>query len=107
MSAFKRPESSVYYVDVRWRGYTRIRVSTDTTNKHRANDMERTLRSLRHSGRRDVLELIASGRLRLVDVHDSSARPPDALEPLRARAASPPLGDLVKRWLAWLRSPAG
>jgi integrase len=107
VGAFKRPESSVYYLDVRWRGYPRIRVSTDTTNKHRANEMERTLRSLRHSGRRDILQLIADGKLRLVDVHDTYTRAPGSLEQLRARAASPRLGELVDRWLNWLRSPAG
>jgi integrase len=32
---------------------------------------------------------------------------PAALEQLRAKAESPQVGELVDRWLAWLRSPAG
>lgn len=110
MSPFRRPESPCFYLDVRWRGYPRIRVSTDTTNRQRAEDMERTLRQLRRHGRRDILELIASGRLRLADVHDTYTKSPTGaadLEHLRARAESPELGELVNRWLAWLRSPAG
>jgi integrase len=107
MSPFRRPESASYYLDVRWRGYPRIRISTDTSSKRRAADMERTLRNLRGAGRRDILELIADGRLRLPDVHDAYTRDPAELEHLRARAASPRLGNLVERWLAWLRSPAG
>jgi hypothetical protein len=69
--------------------------------------MERTLRNLRRAGRRDIIELIADGRLRLPAVHDAYTRSPDELEQLRARAASPRLGILVDRWLDWLRSPAG
>ncbi len=107
MSPFKRPESAVYYLDIRWRGYPRLRLSTDTTNKRRAEDMERTLYALRRAGRRDILELLAQHRLRLADVHDTYTTGPAELEQLRARAQAPRLADLVLRWLAHLRSPAG
>ncbi len=107
MSPFKRPDSAVFYIDVRWRGYPRLKLSTDTTNKRRAEDMERTLYALRRAGRRDILALLAARRLHLPDVHDAYTKAPDQLEQLRARAESPPLGDLVDRWLAHLRSPRG
>jgi integrase len=107
VSPYKRDESPVYYLDVRWRGYPRLKLSTDTTNKRRAEDMERTVLALRRAGRRDILDLLATRRLRLADVHHSFTRNPAELEQLRARAESPRLGDLVDRWLAHLRSPAG
>jgi integrase len=107
VSPYKRDESPVYYLDVRWRGYPRLKLSTDTTNKRRAEDMERTVFALRRAGRRDILDLLATRRLRLADVHDSFTRSPAELEQLRARAESPRLGELVDRWLAHLRSPAG
>jgi integrase len=107
MSPFKRPDSAVFYLDVRWRGYPRLKLSTDTTNKRRAEDMERTLYALRRAGRRDILALLAARRLHLPDVHDAYTKAPELLEQLRAQAQSPPLGDMVDRWLAHLRSPAG
>ena len=58
MSPFRRDSSPVFYVDVRWRGFPRLKLSTDTTNKRRAEDMERTLYALRRAGRRDLLELL-------------------------------------------------
>jgi integrase len=69
--------------------------------------MERTLYALRRAGRRDLLELLAIRRLRLPELHDAHQRNPDALEQLKAKAQSPQLGELVDRWLAYLRSPAG
>jgi integrase len=107
MSPYKREDGAIYYLDVRWRGYPRLKLSTDTTNKRRADDMERTLFALRRAGRRDILELLAARRLRLPDVHDAYTLDPASLEQLKARAQSPPLGELVDRWLAHLRSPAG
>ena len=107
MSPFRREGHSVYYLDLRWRGYPRLKLSTDTTNKRRAEDMERTLYALRRVGRRDLLELLAQRRLRLPELHDIYTRDPAALEQLKARAASPGLGELVDRWLTYLRSPAG
>ena len=105
MSPYKR--EAVYYLDVRWRGYPRLKLSTDTTNKRRAEDMERTVFALRRAGRRDILALLASRRLRLPDVHDAYTLDPGSLEQLKARAQSPQLGELVDRWLAHLRSTAG
>lgn len=107
MSPFQRDGSAVYYLDLRWRGYPRLKLSTDTTIKRRAQDMEHTLYALRRAGRRDLLELLARRRLRLPELHDAYTRDPAALEQLKARAESPGLGELVDRWLAYLRSPAG
>ena len=107
MSPFHRDGSAVYYLDLRWRGYPRLKLSTDTTNKRRADDMERTLYALRRAGRRDLLELLATRRLRLPELHDAHQRDPAALEQLKAKAQSPQLGEMVDQWLAYLRSPAG
>ncbi len=107
MSPFRRNDGATYYLHLRWKGWPEIRLSTGTTHKARAIAMERTLYALRSAGRRDILELIAAGRLRLEDVHDAYTRNPADLEQLRAKAGSPVLGPLVDRWLEWLRSPAG
>lgn len=105
MSPHKR--GRVYYIDIRWRGYPRLKLSTDTANKERAIAMEQTVHALRSAGRRDILELLAARRLHLPDVHEAWLKRGDELEQLRARAESPALGELVDRWLEWLRSPAG
>lgn len=97
----------VYYVDLRWRGYRRLKLSTGTTNKARAIAMERTLHALRSAGRRDLLELLAAHRITLPELHDAYLARGDELEHLRARAESPELGLLVDCWMAWLESPAG
>jgi len=68
--------------------------------------MERTLFALRSAGRRDLLGLLAEGRLKLPNVHDDYTRDPDSLEHRIVQLESPELGPLVDRWLAWLRSPA-
>lgn len=70
MSVYRRQPSGPYYTDVRWQGYPRIQVSTGTTNKARAKAMVGTLKRLRDVGRKDVVSLVASGRVRLADVHD-------------------------------------
>jgi Phage integrase family/Phage integrase, N-terminal SAM-like domain len=67
--------------------------------------IERTLFALRGNGRRDILEMLADGRLHLVDVHESYLRDPAALEQQVQAVASPILGPLVDDWLDWLRSP--
>lgn len=105
MSPFKRRD--IYYIDVRWRTYPRLYLSTDTRNKSRAKAIEHTLHALRSAGRRDLLGLLADRRLTLAEVHDAYTRDPASLEQLKAKAESPCLGDLVDRWLEWLRSPAG
>jgi integrase len=107
MRPYRRRDGASYYVDVRWKGLPRIRLSTDTNVKARANAMATTLEALRAAGRRDTLELLAAKRLRLADVHDAYVLSPEALEHRVARARSPALGALVAEWLVWLRSPAG
>jgi integrase len=105
MAPFKR--GRIYHVDLRWRGYPRLKLTTGTTIKARAIAMERTLYALRDAGRRDILSLLANRRVTLQEVHDAYSRNPAELEHLRARAESPRLGDLVPKWLEWLRSPGG
>jgi integrase len=107
VSPFRRPDGASYYIDVRWRGYPRLKLSTDTPNKSRAIAMERTLHALRSAGRRDILEMLADGRQRLADLHDAYTKDPAVLEQLTARAESPTLGPLVREFLAWLASAAG
>ncbi len=106
MSIYKRPESSRYVVEVRWRGVPRMKLSTGTSNKTRAGAMERTLLGLRDAGRLDVLRLLAEGKLALSDVHEDYQRDPMALQQRVAKVASPVLGPLVDEWLKWLESPA-
>jgi integrase len=107
LSPFRRSDAATYYVDLRWRGFPHIKLSTGTTIKGRAVAIERTLYALRDAGRRDILQLLAAGRLRLADLHDTYIRNPAELEQLRARVASPSLSGLVAKWLDWLRSPVG
>lgn len=107
MSIYQRKSKrGAYYTDIRWQGLPRIQVSTGTTNKTRAKAMVATLKRLCDVGRRDVLALVASGRLRLADVHDDYTNSPELLEQRIARTASPALGELVDEWLAYLDSPA-
>lgn len=105
MSVFKRPESSRYVIEVRWRGLPRLKLSTGSTNKSRAAAMERTLHALRDVGRLDVLRLLGEGKLRLADVHEDYLRDPAALQQRVSKVASPVLGPLVDEWLKWLESP--
>ncbi len=106
MSIYKRPESSRYVVEVRWRGVPRMKLSTGTSRKSRAGAMERTLHGLRDAGRLDVLRLLAEGKLALADVHEDYQRDPTLLQQRVAKVASPVLGPLVDEWLTWLESPA-
>ncbi len=106
MSIYRRPESTRYVVEVRWRGLPRLKFSTGTTSKSRAGAMERTLHALRDAGRFDVLRLLGDGKLRLVDVHEDYQRDPAALQQRIAKVASPVLGPVVDAWLKWLESPA-
>ena len=107
MSPYKRPDGTTYYVDLRWRGFPRLKLSTGTTTQARAAAMEHMLAALKRSGRRDLRELLAAGRLTLPDVFDAYEQRGDELEQLKARTESPALGGLVDEWLAWARSPAG
>ncbi len=107
MRPMRRNGGRSYELDVRWRGYPRLRLACGTTNKGRAGAMGRTLTALRDAGRRDLLGLLAEHRLTLAEVHDTFTRDPATLEHLKAKAESPRLGDLVEEWLAWCNSPAG
>lgn len=106
MSPFLLDRGASYYIDVRWKGWPRVRLATGTMNKARAVAMERTVYALKSAGRRDLLELLARGRLRLDDVHDTYHRDPAALEQRLAKAQSHALGPVLDAWYAWLEDPA-
>lgn len=107
MSVYRRAAGGVYHVEVQWRGFPRLRLSTGATNKARAEAMERTLHGLKANGRRDILGLLKAKRLRLADVHEDVQRGGPALERRLAQLSdSPALGTLTDAWLAWLASPA-
>jgi hypothetical protein len=106
VSLYQRKTGGPFHVEVEWRGYPRLRLSTGTALKARAKAMERTLYALKSAGRRDILGLLATGRLALPDVHDEYLRAPADLEHRIAQIESPTLGPLVDQWLAWLPSPA-
>jgi len=106
VSIYKRPESRRYVIEMRWQGLPRLKLSAGTTNKKRAEAMERTLHGLKDAGRFDVLRLLAEGKLRLADVHEDYVRDPAALQLRTAAATSPPLGPLLDEWLTWLDDPA-
>jgi integrase len=106
MSVYRRPDSTFYAVELVWQGYPRIRLSTGTTSKTRARQIESTLKRLKEIGRRDILDLIVAGKLVLEDVHNRYLRDPRALEQPMTRLDSPAVGPLVDRWLEWLRDPA-
>ena len=104
MKAFKR--GAVFHLDVRWRGYPRLGLSTGTTTRTRALAMARTLEALRDAGRWDLIGLLASRRLTLLELHEAHQKRRDELEQLKVRAESPCLGELVDKWLnAGDRSP--
>ena len=105
MSLFKR--GTVFYVDFRWRGYPRLKLSTGTTLKTRAKAMERTIYGLHNAGRQDLLTLLVEQRLSLEALHDAYEKRGDELEQLVAKAESPEVGALVTRWFEWLESANG
>ena len=109
MSLYRRQAKRgvVWYVDLRWRGYPRIRLSTGTVVKARAQAMERTVKALRDHGRRDLLELLAKQRVELSDVHEAYEKRGDELAQLQAKVESPQLGEVLDAWFAWLRSALG
>ena len=104
----RRNGRSEFWIDVYWRshGIPRIQRSTRTTKKTLAQGMMRTLEALRDAGRRDLLALIAQGRLSIADAHDMWQKDRDALEHVAARRDSPSLGSLGDEWFAALESPA-
>ena len=105
MSIYRRPESSRYVIEIRWQGLPRLKLSTGTTSRKRAQALERTLYALKDAGRFDVLRLLAEGKLRIADVHEDYVRDPAALEHRLAVAASPALGPLLDEWFVWLDAP--
>ena len=105
MSLVKR--GNVLHLEIRWRDYPRIRLSTGTTLKARAKAMERTVYALKNAGRKDLLQLLADGRVSLEQLHDAYEKRGDEMEQLAAKADSPELGPLVSEWFAWLGSPNG
>jgi hypothetical protein len=46
MAVYRRTPGGPYHVEVEWRGYPRLRLSTGTRRKARADTMERTLKDL-------------------------------------------------------------
>ena len=100
MKPFKR--GKYYQLDLRWRGIPRIRVSTRTVSKARAEALLNTLVSLKNAGRIDLLSLLADGRIDLLELHDAYLKRGDELDQLKVRAESSLLGPLVDEWLAWL-----
>lgn len=105
MGVHRRPDSNHYVIEVRWRGYPRIKLSTGTSSKTRARQIESTLGRLREAGRKDIIELLVSGKLNVADVHNQYVRDPQVLEQLLTRQETPALGPLVEEWVAWLRDP--
>ena len=105
MSLYRRNDSPNWYTLIRWKGYPVLSLPTGTPIKARALAIERTLFQLRGNGRRDILELLATRWLNLVDVHEAYLRDPAALEQRVQTVASPTLGPLVDDWLAWPKSP--
>ncbi|HXB27475.1 MAG TPA: site-specific integrase [Gemmatimonadaceae bacterium] len=106
MSVYRRPETKHYAIELRWRGYPRIRLSACTASKTRARQIEATLVRLRDAGRRDLIELLVAGKLNLRDVHNRYLRDPASIEQVMTRQETPALGPLVDQWVEWLRDPA-
>jgi integrase len=104
MAPYKRRDGQIYYLDLRWRGWPRIALSTGTTTKERAKDMESLLRRLKRQGRRDLLGLLSERRTTLPELFDADTA--GTLDHLVMRAESPRLGDLVDEWFEYLKSPA-
>jgi hypothetical protein len=61
VSLYQRKTGGPFHVEVEWRGYPRLRLSTGTALKVRAKAMERTLYALKSAGRRDILGSLPPG----------------------------------------------
>jgi integrase len=103
VSLYKRGRT--WSTELRYKDWPRIRVSTGTSVKGIARELEGTLKALIAAGRRDLVGQIMGGRLALADVHDLYHRDREALEQRAQREASPGLGVLVDEWLDWLDCP--
>ncbi|HUS07282.1 MAG TPA: tyrosine-type recombinase/integrase [Bryobacteraceae bacterium] len=99
---YQRKQGAPFTLDLRWKGFERIQLSTGTTRQKRAEAMQRTLEGIKDAGRRDIFSLLASGRLSLADVHDDWVRNREVLEHRVAKAHSPELGVLLHEWYDWL-----
>lgn len=106
MGVHRRPDSDKYVVEVRWRGHPRIKLSTGTTSKTRARQIETTLVRLKEAGRRDIIEHLIEGKLKIPEVHNQYIQDPQSLEQMLTRQETPALGPLVDEWYEWLRDPA-
>ena len=93
MSLLRR--GSVFHLDVEWRTYPRIRVSTGTTLKARAKAMERTVYALRNAGRRDLLQLLADDRVSLEELHSAYEKRGDYMTFLPAVGWGSSLPDML------------
>ena len=96
----------VYYVEFSWRPWGRHKLSTATSNKVRAQDIERMLRRFR-SEARHFIGLLVERKVQLPELYDAWTANPEALEAVRVRAESPKLGGLVEKWVEHCLSPAG
>ena len=105
MSVYKR--EGTYYIELRWHGYPRIRVSAHTALKGTAQSMEAVLKLLKEEGRRDLLGLLANRRLDVGALVAAYKKNPDELKQVQIKAESPLIGGLLDEWYGWLDSPLG
>ncbi len=104
MSVYKR--GKVYQIELRKRGYERLRVSSATEVKATALAMQESLRWLMDRGRRDLLGLVAEGKLLLPDILAQYERDRNNLDHLLQKAdEGHKLGELVDEWVCWMASP--
>ena len=101
---YQRQKGGSYYIDVRWKGFPRIQVSTGTNKKRLAEAMLVTLHGLKDRRRLDILGLIASGKLAIAEVHANASNLAALHERIRI-AESHKLSSLVDEWLNWLKNP--
>jgi integrase len=98
--------SDCYYIDLRWRGYPRLQLSTRTRDLKRAEGIVSTLERIRALGRRDIIGLLAERKLAIEDVHDIGQKDLSALDVHIREATDRTLGPLVDEWLIWLAEPS-
>src|SRR6266542_649634 len=106
MKLRQRKKSGSWYVDVRWKGYSRIQMSTGTNLKSHASAIAETLQRLKHIGRRDVLEHIANGSLNIGEAHELYMRDISRLDARIKERTSKTLGELTNEWIESIRLPS-
>lgn len=104
MSVYRR--GGIYHIELRKRGYRRLRISSGSRGKATALDMQEALKWLMDRGRRDLLGLVLEGKLQLHDLLHSYQSDRTNLDHLLETAGDATLGDLVDEWVEWMRSPA-